>query len=34
MLVSGDNVGEVDDGDVGNCSREEPDTLQAGAPPP
>jgi len=33
MLVSGDNVGEVDDGDVGNCSRDEgSDELQA--PPP
>jgi prepilin-type N-terminal cleavage/methylation domain-containing protein len=34
MLVSGDNVGEVDDGDVGNCTRENDDDLGEGSPPP
>jgi prepilin-type N-terminal cleavage/methylation domain-containing protein len=34
MLVSGDNVGEVDDGDVGNCARENEDDLEGGSPPP
>ena len=34
MLVSGDNVGEVDDGDVGNCTRENEDDLEGGTPPP
>jgi hypothetical protein len=34
MLVSGDNVGEVDDGDVGNCTGGDEDDLDGGMQPP
>ena len=34
MLVSGDNVGEVDDADVGNCTREGEGEAEEGGPPP